>query len=168
MKGDVNRWIAQGAPVKLKGPGNKTQVVDIDPVQFRAKMRAQSYASPMNGHSNNIVEEYLSPNDVFTDDFSVFKHLNDDEKRSVIQREAEEFGMEKPQGYSVSFHYNPHVEYHHFGSSHPMKPWRLTLTKQLVLAYGLEYTMELYEPRPASFDELAIFHDREYLSFLSG
>ncbi|KAF2638807.1 histone deacetylase [Massarina eburnea CBS 473.64] len=131
-------------------------------------MRAANYAMPTNGHSNAIVQEYLSPDDaLFEQDFQTFKLLDDDDKRSVIQREAEEYGMEKPRGYNVSFHYNPHVEYHHFGSSHPMKPWRLTLTKQLVLAYGLEYCMELYEPRPATFDELAIFHDREYLSFLS-
>jgi histone deacetylase HOS2 len=125
-----------------------------------------------NGHSpsrrsNNIVEEYLSPNESFNEDYSVFKHLSDAEKQDIIRREAEEHGMEKPKGYTVSFHYNPHVEYHHFGSSHPMKPWRLTLTKQLVVAYGLEYTMDLYEPRPATFDEVAIFHDREYTSFLN-
>jgi hypothetical protein len=41
------------------------------------------------------------------------------------------------------------------------------LTKQLVVAYGLEYTMDLYTPRPANFDEIALFHDREYLSYLS-
>ncbi|KAF2875877.1 putative histone deacetylase [Massariosphaeria phaeospora] len=122
----------------------------------------------MNGHSSNsIVEEYLPPNDFPVVDFQDFKRLSDADKQKVIRREAEEYGLEKPQGYSVSFHYNPHVEYHHFGSSHPMKPWRLTLTKELVLAYGLEYTMDLYEPRPASFEELAVFHDREYLSFLS-
>ncbi|KAF3035545.1 histone deacetylase [Didymella heteroderae] len=121
------------------------------------------------GPNNNIVEEYLSPvdHDVYTGDFQDFKALTDSEKQEVIAREAEEYGLEKPQGYNVSFHYNPHVEYHHFGSSHPMKPWRLTLTKQLVLSYGLEYTMDLYEPRPANFNELAIFHDREYLSYLS-
>jgi histone deacetylase HOS2 len=125
-------------------------------------------ASGHNGHSNNnIVEEYLSPADIFCDDFQAFKARSDAEKQEIIRREAEEYAMEKPKGYSVSFHYNPHVEYHHFGSSHPMKPWRLTLTKQLIMAYGLEYTMDLYEPRPASFEELAIFHDREYLSFLS-
>lgn len=121
----------------------------------------------MNGYSNNnIVEEYMTP-DVFVEDFQAFKALSDNEKQEVIRREAEEHGMEKPQGYKVSFHYNPHVEYHHFGSSHPMKPWRLTLTKQLVMAYGLEYTMDLYEPRPATFDELTLFHDREYTEFLS-
>jgi histone deacetylase HOS2 len=117
---------------------------------------------------NNIVQEYLSPNDAYeVEDFSTFKTLTDAEKIEVIAREAEEHGLEKPLGWNVSFHYNPHVEYHHFGSSHPMKPWRLTLTKQLVVAYGLEYTMDLYTPRPANFDEIALFHDREYLSYLS-
>lgn len=126
-----------------------------------------SGARPSN-MGNNIVQEYLSPDDAFeVEDFSVFKSLTDAQKIEVIAREAEENGMEKPLGWNVSFHYNPHVEYHHFGSSHPMKPWRLTLTKQLVLAYGLEYTMDLYTPRPANFNELALFHDREYLEYLS-
>jgi len=115
---------------------------------------------------NNIVEEYMSPDELYVEDFQAFKGLTDAEKQEVIQREAEEYGLEKPKGYTVSFHYNPHVEYHHFGSSHPMKPWRLTLTKQLIVSYGLEYTMDIYQPRPASFEELAIFHDREYLSFI--
>lgn len=127
----------------------------------------------LNGHrptnpANNIVEEYLSPDDQYVvEDFQAFKSLTSTEKQEVIRREALDYGLEKPKGWNVSFHYNPHVEYHHFGSSHPMKPWRLTLTKQLVLSYGLEYTMDLYEPRPANFNELAIFHDREYLSYLS-
>jgi histone deacetylase HOS2 len=116
---------------------------------------------------NNIVQEYLSPNDAYEEDFSAFKTLTDAEKIEVIEREAQDNGLERPRGWKVSFHYNPHVEYHHFGSSHPMKPWRLTLTKQLVVAYGLEYTMDLYTPRPANFNELALFHDREYLEYLS-
>lgn len=157
---DVVRWIANGAP-------KRWSALDSHQPNSKDAMRTPGYIPPSNGPANNIVEEYFSPSDIFVEDFQAFKNLSDGEKRSVIQREAEEYGMEKPQGYTVSFHYNPHVEYHHFGSSHPMKPWRLTLTKQLVLAYGLEYCMELYEPRPATFDELAIFHDREYLSFLS-
>jgi histone deacetylase HOS2 len=117
---------------------------------------------------SGIVQEYLSPNDDYVvEDFQAFRGLTDAQKMELIAHEAQEHGLEKPKGWNVSFHYNPHVEYHHFGSSHPMKPWRLTLTKQLVLAYGLEYTMDLYEPRPANFEELAIFHDREYLSYLS-
>jgi histone deacetylase HOS2 len=159
-------WIGE-IPGPFRKPKSSTKVVATDPLEKNlAKMRVSGYG-PSNGPSNNIVEEYLSPADVYTGDFQDFKGLSDSEKQAVIEKEAEEYGLEKPRGWNVSFHYNPHVEYHHFGSSHPMKPWRLTLTKQLVLSYGLEYTMDLYEPRPASFNELAIFHDREYLSYLS-
>jgi histone deacetylase HOS2 len=129
-------------------------------------MRVSGYGQP-NGPTNNIVQEYLSPDDAYVQDFQDFKVLTDAEKSKLIRDEAQDHGLERPVGWNVSFHYNPHVEYHHFGSSHPMKPWRLTLTKQLVLAYGLEYTMDLFEPRPANFNELAIFHDRDYLSYLS-
>ncbi|KAF1935546.1 hypothetical protein EJ02DRAFT_439165 [Clathrospora elynae] len=165
-QGDRNRWIYEGAPGPLEFPRDFTQVLLEDPVLKIRNMRVAGYAQP-NRPENNIVQEYLSPDDAYVEDFQGFKRLTDAEKVEVIAREAEDFGLEKPQGWNVSFHYNPHVEYHHFGSSHPMKPWRLTLTKQLVLAYGLEFTMDLYEPRPANFKELEIFHDRDYLSYLS-
>ncbi len=84
-----------------------------------------------------------------------------------IQREAQQNGIERPKGYTVSFHYNSEVELHHFGRSHPMKPWRLHLTKQLVLSYGLHYAMDLYQTRRASTEELAEFHGIEYLEFLA-
>lgn len=47
-----------------------------------------------------------------------------------------------------------------------MKPWRLHLTKQLVLSYGLQHAMDCYETRPALKSELARFHKDEYLDFL--
>ncbi|KAI5308393.1 histone deacetylase, partial [Ascosphaera atra] len=62
--------------------------------------------------------------------------------------------ISRPQGYRVSWHGNPKVEPHHFGSSHPMKPWRLTLTKQIVLAYGMHHAMDLYLARNATHEEL--------------
>ncbi|CAE7030569.1 hypothetical protein PTNB73_05436 [Pyrenophora teres f. teres] len=139
--------------------GSKPRVVD-------------SFGMPTSGyiHSNgpatNIVQEY-SPFDTYVASYQDFKLLPNSEKQEVIRNEAEENGLERPKGWNVSFHYNPHVEYHHFGSSHPMKPWRLTLTKQLVVAYGLEYTMDIYSPRPASMEELALFHERKYLDYLS-
>ncbi|KAF2006286.1 putative histone deacetylase [Amniculicola lignicola CBS 123094] len=134
-------------------------------------MRVPVYGSmATNGYSNNIVQEYLCNDDYDMPDaplnFEGFKLMTDPDKSAIIRKEAEENGLERPKGYTVSFHYNPHVEYHHFGSSHPMKPWRLTLAKQLILSYGLEYTMDIHEPRPATFDEIALFHDREYLEFL--
>ncbi|PSN65274.1 hypothetical protein BS50DRAFT_589694 [Corynespora cassiicola Philippines] len=161
-KSDIQRWIYDSAPDPLPNPRKFTQV----PGRVRPGPDSARMGYFPNG-KHNIVQEYLAPDSEFIDDYSTFKHLTDDQKRSVIAREAEENGMEKPQGYTVSFHYNPNVEYHHFGSSHPMKPWRLTLTKQLVVAYGLEYTMDLFVPRPAQFEELKQFHNEEYLSFLS-
>lgn len=83
-----------------------------------------------------------------------------------VLNEVEENGIERPKGHVVSFHYNPQVEHHHFGRSHPMKPWRLVLTKQLILAYGLQYTMDLYHTREATKQELADFHNQDYLDFL--
>ena len=146
-----DRWIYEGAP-------NPRIVESFD-------MRTSGY-SQSNGPASNIVQEY-SPFDTYVASYQDFKALPNSEKQEVIRNEAEENGLERPKGWNVSFHYNPHVEYHHFGSSHPMKPWRLTLTKQLVVAYGLEHTMDIYSPRPASMDELELFHDREYLDYLS-
>ena len=84
-----------------------------------------------------------------------------------IRRAALDSGIERPKGYNVSFHYNPEVEFHHFGRSHPMKPWRLQLTKQLVLSYGLQYAMDLYETKEATYDEMSEFHAEDYLDYLS-
>ncbi|KAI5780039.1 hypothetical protein EDC01DRAFT_284558 [Geopyxis carbonaria] len=47
-----------------------------------------------------------------------------------------------------------------------MKPWRLTLTNQLVLGYGLHNHMDVYATRPATEDELHGFHSSDYLNFL--
>lgn len=165
-RGKIHRQIYGKPPSPLGNPERYHQVPQYDPVYHLRKMRVAGYGAS-NGAAHNIVEEYLSPDDDYVEDYQSFKLLPDAEKQNVIAREAQEFGLERPKGWNVSFHYNPHVEYHHFGSSHPMKPWRLTLTKQLVLSYGLEYTMDLYEPRPANFNELAIFHDRDYLAYLS-
>ncbi|OAL74353.1 histone deacetylase phd1 [Trichophyton violaceum] len=75
--------------------------------------------------------------------------------------------IKRPKGYRVSWHSNATVEPHHFGQSHPMKPWRLTLTKQLVMAYGMHHAMDLYVARAATYDEMAEFHSTDYLDFLS-
>jgi histone deacetylase HOS2 len=98
----------------------------------------------------------------------VWKSLTYEQQEDFIQQEVDNNGIERPQGYNVSFHYNPRVEAHHFGSKHPMKPWRLTLTKQLTLSYGLQYAMDLFESRMATKREMAAFHSEEYLDFLAG
>jgi histone deacetylase HOS2 len=83
-----------------------------------------------------------------------------------IQKEAESNGIARPKGYTVSWHSNPAVENHHFGQTHPMKPWRLTLTKDLILSYGMHHAMDSYVSRSATKDEIKEFHKDDYVDFL--
>lgn len=48
-----------------------------------------------------------------------------------------------------------------------MKPHRLTLTNHLVIGYGLHQKMDMYAPRAATQEELSMFHDADYVDFLS-
>ena len=48
-----------------------------------------------------------------------------------------------------------------------MKPARLALTNRLVHGYGLHKYMSVYSPRWASREELEMFHDSDYVDFLS-
>ena len=75
-------------------------------------------------------------------------------------------GVDRPKGYTVSWHHNPEMEKMHFGPKHPMKPWRLTLTKEIVLAYGMQYAMDCFIPRAAKPEELKQFHKSDYVEFL--
>lgn len=84
-----------------------------------------------------------------------------------VQREIERNGITRPKGYNVTWHANPKVELHHFGQSHPMKPWRLTLTREITLAYGMHVAMDNYLSRPATLYEISEFHKEDYLHFLS-
>lgn len=48
-----------------------------------------------------------------------------------------------------------------------MKPHRLTLTNALVMGYGLDKQIHhIYDPRPATQDELELYHDHDYIGFL--
>ncbi|KAK8049808.1 histone deacetylase [Apiospora phragmitis] len=84
-----------------------------------------------------------------------------------VKRMAHEYGITKPKGYNVTFHYNPNMERHHFGQTHPMKPWRLTLTKSLVTSYGMNFAMDNYTARTATYEELTNFHTKDYVDFLA-
>ncbi|TPX08886.1 uncharacterized protein E0L32_009590 [Thyridium curvatum] len=84
-----------------------------------------------------------------------------------MKRQAEISNITRPKGYNVSFHYQPEMEKHHFGQTHPMKPWRLTLTKSLVMSYGMNFAMDNYTPRAATYEELRDFHTQDYLDFLA-
>lgn len=47
-----------------------------------------------------------------------------------------------------------------------MKPARLALTHNLVVGYGLHKKMNVYNPRPATKEELAEFHSEDYVEFI--
>ncbi|KOS21019.1 putative histone deacetylase HOS2 [Escovopsis weberi] len=86
--------------------------------------------------------------------------------RKLCANLAKETGIERQKGNRVSFHCNPDMEKHHFGMTHPMKPWRLTLSKSLIYSYGMSFAMDTYISRAATYDELATFHSTDYLDFL--
>jgi acetoin utilization deacetylase AcuC-like enzyme len=51
---------------------------------------------------------------------------------------------------------------------HPMKPHRLSLTNALVMGYGLDKQIHhIYNPRLATQAELQLYHDNDYIEFLS-
>ena len=104
-----------------------------------------------------VVQDYRHPQPGTTSTFSI------DEK---AQREIINKGVERPKGYTVSYHSNQEVEKMHFGQKHPMKPWRLTLTNKLVMGYGMHEAMDMYIPRAATPHELREFHKEDYIEFL--
>lgn len=109
--------------------------------------------------SNDIVQEYGQP-----------LGQNDDPHNAnllaKVRREILENGIVRPKGYDVSFHLNPELEKHHFGHSHPMKPWRLTLAKGLIMSYGMHAAMDNFVSRQATREEMEDFHDKDYLEYL--
>lgn len=49
-----------------------------------------------------------------------------------------------------------------------MKPHRLTLTNALVMGYGLDQQIHnIFDPRPATQEELEMYHDHDFIEFLS-
>ncbi|KAE8444596.1 hypothetical protein EG329_014427 [Mollisiaceae sp. DMI_Dod_QoI] len=111
--------------------------------------------------SDKIVKEYVQPLGLGT--------LPDTHTAEYWRKVAEEIdrnGITRPKGYTVSWHSNPEIEKHHFGHSHPMKPWRLTLSKSLIMSYGMHAGMDTYVSRTATRAELEDFHSEDYLDFV--
>jgi len=108
--------------------------------------------------TSNIVQEYWP-----------LEQQGDRENWSILRKVKEEIdknGIVRPKGYNVSWHSQPEIEKHHFGHAHPMKPWRLTLAKALVMSYGMHSAMDTYVSRQATREELEDFHSADYLEYL--
>jgi histone deacetylase HOS2 len=108
--------------------------------------------------TSNIVQEYWP-----------LEQQGDRENWSILRKVKEEIDKNqivRPKGYNVSWHSQPEIEKHHFGHAHPMKPWRLTLAKALVMSYGMHSAMDTYVSRQATREELEDFHSADYLEYL--
>lgn len=66
----------------------------------------------------------------------------------------------------VSYFYQSDIGLHYYGPGHPMKPHRIRMAHQLILAYGLYRKMEVYKPKPVTEFELQRFHSADYIDFL--
>lgn len=106
---------------------------------------------------SSVVQDYNYPQPGSTSTLTLDENI----LASILEND-----IKRPKGYTVSYHGNPEVEKQHFGQTHPMKPWRLTLTNKIVLSYGMHHAMDMYMSRSASRQELEEFHTEDYVQFL--
>lgn len=132
-------------------------MTDIDAYRYRAPR--PNYLPHTTAADRPVVEDYAQldrPGD-----------LDNAEYLAKAKRAAQEYNIVRPKGYNVTFHTNPEMEKHHFGQTHPMKPWRLTLSKSLIMSYGMPFAMDSYICRAATYEELSDYHAEDYLEFLA-
>ncbi|KAF4310131.1 Histone deacetylase superfamily [Botryosphaeria dothidea] len=66
----------------------------------------------------------------------------------------------------VAYMYDPDIGCYDYEPGHCMKPFRIRMTHDLVMSYGLYKSMEVYRAKPASALEMTQFHTDEYIEFL--
>ena len=66
----------------------------------------------------------------------------------------------------VAYFYQSDEGHFYYGPGHPMKPHRLQMTHNLVLAYGLYKKMQCFRPHLATDEELVQFHAEDYVDFI--
>jgi histone deacetylase 1/2 len=66
----------------------------------------------------------------------------------------------------VSYIYEPYLSVYYYKDDHPMKPERIKMTHDLIVAYGLYKHMDVYTPIEASKNELTWFHSKGYIECL--
>lgn len=66
----------------------------------------------------------------------------------------------------VVYFYDEDVGNFFYAPGHPMKPHRIRMAHNLILAYNLFPKLQIYRPKKASVHELTRFHTPEYVQFL--
>lgn len=121
------------------------------------------------GHSHTLAEEEEEDNGEPTPQLST-RHQHQIHHQQQIQQHQQEqqqrAALVRDQPKQISYFYDHQVGLFHFGSRHPMKPHRLTLTHSLVVGYGLHKRMACFRPRRAMDYEIAKFHSPDYVDFL--
>lgn len=66
----------------------------------------------------------------------------------------------------VAYFYDDELGNFYYGPGHPMKPHRIRMAHNLVLAYGLYKQMEIYRPTLMTEHAMTRFHADDYIHFL--
>ncbi|KAF2090622.1 histone deacetylase Hda1 [Saccharata proteae CBS 121410] len=66
----------------------------------------------------------------------------------------------------IAYMYDPDIGCYDYEPGHCMKPFRIRMTHDLVMSYGLYKKMEVYRAKPATAHEMTQFHTDEYIDFL--
>jgi histone deacetylase 1/2 len=66
----------------------------------------------------------------------------------------------------VAYFYDDSVGNYHYGHDHPMKPKRIAMTHSLINHFKLYSHLHVYEPQPATKEDLLLFHTPEYVDYL--
>jgi len=66
----------------------------------------------------------------------------------------------------VSYYYHEDIGHFYYGLHHPMKPHRIRMTHQLVLAYEIYKDLKVFRPCYLEEEHMTIFHADDYVDFL--
>ena len=90
-------------------------------------------------------------------------HLSGTRKRRCLQGVPERMVARE----RICYYYDEEVGRNYYGPNHPMKPHRLCMTHDLILAYDLHKHLQVYRPRASTNEEFIQFHSEDYVSFLT-
>jgi histone deacetylase 1/2 len=66
----------------------------------------------------------------------------------------------------VAYFYDHDVGNYYYALGHPMKPHRMRMVHELLIAYGVHEKLQVLQPPRATERDLTRFHSDEYIEFL--